>query len=86
MPSPCLWSSAAGLTPLFTPEIQAALDDRVRQDDLEAAADRDLDADVVGPYYPAFFVDKQGRHPGEAVWVAGTTTTVGVMVRAVWLT
>ena len=32
---------------------------------------RDLDAEVVGPYYPAFFVDKQGRHPGEAIWVAG---------------
>ena len=32
---------------------------------------RDLDAEVVGPYYPAFFVDKQGRHLGEAIWEAG---------------
>lgn len=32
---------------------------------------RDLDAEEVGPYYPAFFVDKQGRHPNEAIWAAG---------------
>ena len=32
---------------------------------------RDLDAEVVGPYFPAFFVDKQGRQPGEAIWAAG---------------
>ena len=32
---------------------------------------RDLDAEVAAPYYPTFFIDKQGREPGEAIWAAG---------------
>ena len=32
---------------------------------------RDLNAEIVKGLYPAFYVDKQGRSPGEAVWAAG---------------
>ncbi|MCI2419571.1 hypothetical protein MOQ72_19175 [Saccharopolyspora sp. K220] len=32
---------------------------------------RDLNAELIKHMYPAFFVDKQGRSPGEPIWIAG---------------
>jgi Hypothetical glycosyl hydrolase 6 len=32
---------------------------------------RDLNVEIVKDLYPAFYVDKQGRAPGEAIWSAG---------------